>query len=96
MSRSVKSADPPAREKLRRLPTMFDARTLHAREAVEILEENFGDLVFKTRIRKTIRYAEAPVKGNSVLKYEPTGSAAKAYRDLAKEVLDGAQAREHA
>ena len=45
------------------LPTMFDGRTLHAREAVEILEENFGDLVFKTRIRKTIRYAEAPVKG---------------------------------
>ena len=43
---------------------MFDRRTLHSREAVEILEENFGDLVFKTRIRKTIRYAEAPVKGH--------------------------------
>ena len=42
------------------LPTMFDTRTLHSREAVEILEENFGDLVFKTRIRKTVRYAEAP------------------------------------
>jgi chromosome partitioning protein len=78
------------------LPTMFDRRTLHAREAVEILEENFGDLVFKTRIRKTIRYAEAPVKGTSVLKYDPTGNAAKAYRDLAKEVLDGAKARKHA
>jgi chromosome partitioning protein len=78
------------------LPTMFDNRTLHAREAVEILEENFGDLVFKTRIKKTIRYAEAPVKGTSVLKYDPTGSAAKAYRDLAKEVLDGAKARKHA
>jgi chromosome partitioning protein len=78
------------------LPTMFDARTLHAREAVEILEENFGDLVFKTRIRKTVRYAEAPVKGSSVLKYDPTGTAAGAYRDLAKEVLDGAKPREHA
>src|SRR5215471_17923227 len=78
------------------LPTMFDKRTLHAREAVEILEENFGDLVFKTRIRKTIRYAEAPVKGTSVLKYDPTGNAAKAYRELAKEVLDGAKARQHA
>src|ERR671923_1862232 len=44
------------------LPTMFDGRTLHAREAVEILQENFGELVFKTRIRKTVRYAEAPVK----------------------------------
>jgi chromosome partitioning protein len=78
------------------LPTMFDSRTLHSREAVEILQENFGDLVFDTKIRKTVRYAEAPVKGISVLKYDPSGSAAEAYRELAKEVLDGAQAREHA
>ena len=78
------------------VPTMYDGRTLHAREAIEILEEHFGDLVFDTRIRKTVRYAEAPVKGSSVLRYEPTGPAAQAYRDLAKEVLDGAQAREHA
>ena len=79
------------------LPTMYDSRTLHAREAVEILQENFGDLVFDTKIRKTVRYAEAPVKGTSVLKYDPSGSAAEAYRELAKEVLgNGAQAREHA
>jgi chromosome partitioning protein len=78
------------------LPTMFDGRTLHSREAVEILEENFGDLVFRTRIRKTIRYAEAPVKGSSILKYDPNGPAAEAYRALAEEVLDGAKAREHA
>ena len=78
------------------LPTMYDSRTLHSREAVEILRENFGDLVFETKIRKTVRYAEAPVKGTSVLKYDPSGSAAEAYRELAKEVLDGAQAREHA
>ena len=78
------------------LPTMYDSRTLHAREAVEILQENFGDLVFDTKIRKTVRYAEAPVKGTSVLKYDPSGSAAEAYRALAKEVLNGAQAREHA
>jgi chromosome partitioning protein len=78
------------------LPTMYDKRILHSREAVEILKENFGDLVFKTRIRKTIRYAEAPVKGLSVLKYDPDGDAADAYRDLAKEVLRGAKTREHA
>jgi chromosome partitioning protein len=76
--------------------TMYDGRTLHSREAIEILEENFGDLVFRTRIRKTVRYAEAPVKGSSVLKYDPTGPAAEAYRELAKEVLHGTQAREHA
>ncbi len=69
------------------LPTMVDSRTLHAKEAIQILEENFGDRVFGARIRKTIRFAEAPVKGMSVLKYDPSGSAADAYRQLAKEVL---------
>jgi chromosome partitioning protein len=69
------------------LPTMLDTRTVHAKEAVEILEENFGDLVFKSRIRKAIKFAEAPVKGASVLKYDPDGNAAGYYRDLAKEVL---------
>ena len=78
------------------LPTMYDARTLHSREAVDMLKENFGNLVFKTKIRKTIRYAEAPVQGSSVLKYDPAGSAAEAYRDLAKEVLNGAKSRQHA
>ena len=42
------------------LPTMYDSRTLHSREAVEILQENFGDLVFNTRIRKT-----DPLRGGS-------------------------------
>ena len=74
------------------LPTMFDGRTLHSREAIEILQENFGDLVFNTRIRKTIRFAEAPVKGSSVLKYDPSRPAADSYRELAKEVLNGAKA----
>jgi chromosome partitioning protein len=69
------------------LPTMLDSRTVHAKEAVEILEENFGDLVFKSRIRKAIKFAEAPVRGTSVLKYDPKGNAAQYYRDLAKEVL---------
>ena len=78
------------------LPTMYDRRTIHSREAVEILRENFGDLVFNTKIRKTVRYAEAPVKGQSVLAYDPEGEAAYLYRDLAKEVLNGAKAREHA
>jgi chromosome partitioning protein len=69
------------------LPTMLDTRTLHAKEAVEILEENFGDLVFRSRIRKAIKFAEAPVKGASVLKYDSESSAAGYYRELAKEVL---------
>ena len=58
------------------LPTLVDSRTIHAKEALEILEENFGDRVFASRIRKTVRFAEAPVKGMSVLRYEPDGAAA--------------------
>src|SRR5881394_4041848 len=69
------------------LPTMLDSRTVHAKEEVEILEENFGDLVFRSRIKKAIKFAEAPVKGASVLKYDPQSNAAGYYRDLAEEVL---------
>jgi chromosome partitioning protein len=78
------------------VPTMYDRRITHSREADEILRENFGDLVYNTRIRKTIRFAEAPVKGASVLAYEPDGEAANMYRDLAKEVLSGQKSRQHA
>src|SRR5947209_7702588 len=70
------------------LPTLVDTRTVHAKEAIELLEENFGDRVFASRITKTVRFAEAPVKGMSVLKYDPDGKAAYAYRQLAKEVLE--------
>jgi chromosome partitioning protein len=69
------------------LPTMLDSRTVHAKEAVEILEENFGELVFQTRIKKAIKFAEAPVRGASVLKYDSKSNAADYYRQLAEEVL---------
>src|SRR5918911_1493274 len=61
---------------------------LSMRGLIELLEENFGDTVFASRITKTVRFAEAPVKGMSVLKYDPDGKAAYAYRELAREVLE--------
>ncbi len=73
------------------LPTLVDTRTIHAKEALEILEENFGDRVFASRIKKTVRFAEAPVRGMSVLRYDPDGQAAESYRRLAKEVLSNGQ-----
>ena len=69
------------------LPTMVDKRTVHAREAIDLLTENFGDIVFKTRIRKSVKLAEAPVRGGSVLSYQPDGPGAMSYRALAEEVL---------
>ncbi len=71
------------------LPTMFDARTIHGREAIDILKETFGDRVFETVVRKTIKFAEAPVQGRSIMAYEPEGEAADTYRKLAKELLNG-------
>jgi chromosome partitioning protein len=71
------------------LPTLFDARTHHGKESIEVLRENFGDLVFETVVRKTIKFAEAPVGGTSVLKYDPRGRGAESYRALAREVLNG-------
>lgn len=69
------------------LPTMADTRTLHAREVLERVHDAFGDVVFKTRICRTIRFAEAPVVGKSILSYVSTSPGAEAYRDLAREVL---------
>jgi chromosome partitioning protein len=73
------------------LPTMLDRRLLHSREALELLERSFGDLVFRTHIRKTVRLAEAPVNGVSVLRYDPKGPAAASYRALAEEVLSSGE-----
>lgn len=69
------------------VPTMYDGRTVHSREAVMLLEENFGDIVHRTRIGKTIKFAEAPVEGKSVLSYDRGGQAARWYRRLAEEVM---------
>ncbi len=78
------------------LATMFDNRTLHAREVHERVESAFGDKLFSTVIRKTIRFAEAPVAGEPILTYAPTSTGAEAYRDLAKEVMSRVSPRQSA
>ena len=67
--------------------TMYDSRTLHAREVLERVRDAFGDAVFDTTINKTIRFAEAPVAGESILSYATRSRGAVAYRELAQEVL---------
>ena len=69
------------------LATMYDARTVHGREVLGRVEEAFGDRVFRTVVGKTIRFAEAPVAGESILTYAGDSPGAAAYRDLAEEVL---------
>jgi chromosome partitioning protein len=69
------------------IATMFDGRTIHSREVLERVRDAFGDVVYETPVTKTIRFAEAPVAGESILTYSPRSRGAEAYRKLAKEVL---------
>ncbi|MEO7803113.1 MAG: ParA family protein [Actinomycetota bacterium] len=69
------------------LATMHDPRTIHSREVLSRVTDAYGDKLFKTSIRKTIRFAEAPVVGESILTYAPDSRGAQEYRDLAKEVM---------
>jgi len=68
------------------LPTLFQSRTIHSREVLEELKDTFSSQVFKTVIRHTVRLAEAPIGGQSILKYRKASPHAEAYRNLAKEV----------
>jgi chromosome partitioning protein len=78
------------------LATMVDSRTLHSREVLERVAEAFGPRLFTTVIRKTIRFAEAPVAGESILTYAPTSPGAAAYRALAQEVIERVSTRQPA
>jgi chromosome partitioning protein len=76
--------------------TMVDVRTLHTREVLERVREAFGGRLFDTIIKKTVRFAEAPVAGEPILTYAPSSTGAKAYRDLAQEVMDRVASRQSA
>ncbi len=77
----------PDLEMLGILGTMFDARTLHSREVLERVVEAFGDVVFHTVIRRTIKFPETTVVGEPITSYAPSSSGAEQYRTLAREVL---------
>jgi chromosome partitioning protein len=76
--------------------TMYDSRTIHGREVFERAREAFGRKVFDTVIRKTIRFAEAPVAGEPILSYASNSVGAQAYRELAKEVMERVTTRQPA
>lgn len=70
------------------LPTMFDRRLLLAKEVLAEMQERFGDLVFDTVIGNSVRAAESPMAGQSLIAYQPTSPLAMSYRALAEEVLE--------
>ncbi|WP_307862053.1 ParA family protein [Nocardioides sp. SYSU D00065] len=69
------------------LGTMFDGRTLHSREVMERLVSAWGDKVFHTVIRRTVKFSDATVAGEPITSYASSSTGADAYRQLAKEVL---------
>jgi chromosome partitioning protein len=75
------------------LLTMFDDRTNLARQVAADLREFFQGDVFRTVIPRSIRLAEAPSFGKPILAYDPRSRGAESYIQLAKEILDHAQAR---
>ena len=69
------------------LGTMYDARTLHSREVLERVVQAFGDTVFHTVIRRTVKFPETTVAGEPITTYASSSAGAEAYRSLAREVL---------
>lgn len=69
------------------LGTMYDGRTLHGREVMERLVQAWGDTVFHTVIRRTVKFSDSTVAGEPITTYASTSTGADSYRQLAKEVL---------
>nr|WP_218849354.1 ParA family protein [Nocardioides perillae] len=69
------------------LGTMFDGRTLHSREVMERLVQAWGDKVFHTVIRRTVKFSDSTVAGEPILSYASSSAGAESYRQLAREVL---------
>ena len=69
------------------LGTMYDPRTLHCREVLERVVQAFGDTVFHSVIRRTVKFPETTVAGEPITTYASTSPGAAAYRSLSREVL---------
>ena len=69
------------------LITMFQRRTLHAQEVFTEVQTNLPTQVFKTIIHRTIKFADSTVAGKPLLMTDSSHHGAKAYRELAQEIL---------
>ncbi|MGV9743636.1 ParA family protein [Rhodococcus zopfii] len=67
--------------------TMFDARTLHAREVMSRVVEVFGDLVYDSVVNRTVKFPETSVAGEPITTWAPKSGGAESYRALAREVI---------
>lgn len=70
------------------LVTLYDGRTLHARDVMSRLMEAFGDTVFETVITRTVRFPETSVAGEPIITWASSSPGAQQYRQLAAEVIE--------
>jgi chromosome partitioning protein len=70
------------------LPTIFKARTLHSQEVLQAVKDHFGTIVFDFAIKDSIRFAESPLAGASILQYAGASDGARSYRALAEAVME--------
>jgi chromosome partitioning protein len=68
---------------------MYSTGTIHAREVLDEIRSVFGDKVFDVIIYKSIRFAEASVANQAIVEYSSKHKGAKAYKKLAKIVMNG-------
>ncbi|WP_237200899.1 ParA family protein [Rothia nasimurium] len=69
------------------LATMFDSRTLHSKEVLARIIDAFGDKVFDTVIKRTVKFPDASVSAEPILSYATNHPGAEAYRQLARELI---------
>lgn len=69
------------------LPTMYDARTLHAKEVMERVVETFGNLVLETAINRTVKFPDASVAAQPMTSFAPDHQGAEQYRAVARELV---------
>ncbi|MDM7831104.1 ParA family protein [Cellulomonas edaphi] len=69
------------------LATMYDPRTLHAREVIHRVNEAFGDTLLHTVIGRTVKFPDATVAAEPITTYAPAHAGAIAYRQLARELV---------
>ncbi len=70
------------------IATMYDDRTRHSRRIIEEVESRYGIPVLQPPVRKSIRFAEAPARGKSILQHAPDSPGALAYRTLATQLFE--------
>ena len=69
------------------LATMFDARTIHSKEVLARIIDAFGDKVFDTVIKRTVKFPDATVSAEPILSYASNHTGAQAYRQVARELI---------